>query len=443
MFKYVIVGIILMQLVLSCTTAGPENGFEQERKKRIKKDFTKTEAQVKAFIQQYIPDVNDRRMRAWEESKALEMRVIDGEKRYFKRAARNLFRIDPQCRAIWEKAHAGEEENAAFDLNGHDTRVMNESAESGEKYIHPVRFKITQTLTVKANAVPAGEKIRCWIPFPVEIAGRQTGIKYITSQPETHQLAAADRPQRTIYFEQKSTKDKPTLFRVTYEYTSHATYTAIDPDKVRKIKDKDRLTEYLAERPPHIVFTDTLRALSKKIVGSETNPYRIAQKLFAWVDTNIPWASAREYSTIKNISNYALENRHGDCGIQTLLFITLCRLNGIPARWQSGWEFKPPHDSMHDWGMIYLKPYGWVPTDVTYGLRKNTDERLTWFYLSGMDSYRLIFNENFSQPFEPPKKYPRSETVDSQRGEVEWIGGNLYFDQWNWELEWEILSPSI
>ena len=72
--------------------------------------------------------------------------------------------------------------------------------------------------------------------------------------------------------------------------------------------------------------------------ATETNPYRIAQKLFAAVD-RIPWAGAREYSTISNISDYALHAGHGDCGQQTLLLMTLLRLNGIPTRWQSGWVY--------------------------------------------------------------------------------------------------------
>jgi hypothetical protein len=68
------------------------------------------------------------------------------------------------------------------------------------------------------------------------------------------------------------------------------------------------------------------------------------------------------------------------------------------------------------------------------------DDRLKWFYLHGMDSYRLIFNDAYSQPFYPEKEHPRSETVDSQRGEVEWRGGNLYFDQWDWGFDWEVLD---
>jgi len=30
--------------------------------------------------------------------------------------------------------------------------------------------------------------------------------------------------------------------------------------------------------------------------------------------------------------------------------------------------------------------------------------------------------------------------VDSQRGEVEWRGGNLYFDQWDYEFEAHVLT---
>jgi hypothetical protein len=35
----------------------------------------------------------------------------------------------------------------------------------------------------------------------------------------------------------------------------------------------------------------------------------------------------------------------------------------------------------------------------------------------------------------------RSDTVDSQRGEVEWDGGDLYYDKWTYHFDWNILSP--
>ena len=147
-----------------------------------------------------------------------------------------------------------------------------------------------------------------------------------------------------------------------------------------------------------------MRAFSRKVVGDEKNPYRIAQKLFAAVD-RIPWAGAREYSTISNISDYALHAGHADCGQQTLLLITLLRLNGIPARWQSGMVFSDSgYNNIHDWGQVYLAPYGWVPMDVTTGLLSTDkgngdDPAMEWFYLGGLDNWRIAFNDDWSQPF--------------------------------------------
>lgn len=171
--------------------------------------------------------------------------------------------------------------------------------------------------------------------------------------------------------------------------------------------------------------------MSSEIVGNEKNPYLIAKKIFAWIDNYAPWASSREYSTIRNIPMYCYENKHGDCGIQTLLFMTLARMNGIPTRWQSGWT----PTSMHDWCQMYIEPYGWVPVDQSSGLQKSDNENIKWFYLGNTDNKRLIVNDEFSAPLYPAKVHPRSETVDFQRGEAEWRGGNLYFNQWNYDFK--------
>jgi len=90
---------------------------------------------------------------------------------------------------------------------------------------------------------------------------------------------------------------------------------------------------------------------------------------------------------------------------------------------------------MHDWCEIYLAPYGWVPVDVTYGIVNSSIDREKWFYLGGIDGFRLVVNCDHRQPLYPEKTHFRSEVVDFQRGEVEWRGGNLYFDQWDWNFQ--------
>lgn len=411
--------------------------FEIERLERIKKDFTKSPPQVIEFIKKYIPQLTADDLTKWENEKSLEYMIIDGQKKYFNQAAANLFRINKEAKKIKQQIDSKKPQQAPTYNRDKDVQEMVKLGEtSGEKFINPVRFKVSYTLRVNKNAVPAGKVIRCWLPFPREVPLRQTNIRLISTNPDRYIIADNQHYlQRTIYFEQVAVKDQQTTFQVIFEYTGHAEYNKINPELVKPANISESLAPFVQERPPHIVFTPELKALSKKIVGKETNPYRIAQKLFQWVDENIPWASAREYSTFKNISDYVYRNRHGDCGMQTIFFMTLCRMNGIPTKWQSGWTTEPGDEGMHDWGEIYFEPYGWLPVDVTYGLRKSMDNKVKWYFLGSMDSYRLIVNDDYSQALYPAKVYPRSETIDFQRGEVEWEGGNLYFDQWDYDFD--------
>jgi hypothetical protein len=112
----------------------------------------------------------------------------------------------------------------------------------------------------------------------------------------------------------------------------------------------------------------------------------------------------------------------------------MARYAGVPARWQSGWMLHPNSVNMHDWLEVYYEGIGWVPTDQSFGRGRynvidNDDEYN--FYTKGLDAYRWIVNSDYSGEFSPAKKFIRSETVDFQRGEVEWEGGNLYFDKWS------------
>ncbi|GAA5524440.1 hypothetical protein Maes01_00997 [Microbulbifer aestuariivivens] len=412
----------------------PSLKFEAERMRRIEMEFTLSRDQLLQSIQRYIPDATESDLTQWDKAGLLESKVIDGERRFFRKTAYNLVHISDDAAARTDGYRRFSEKAPLYTLHQHHRDV---SMADG-----PVRkrIRISYALTVDPDAVPAGETVRAWLPFPKPVLGRQENISLLASSPEQYVLAAETQPQRTIYFEKQAEAGRPVEFAVSYEFDSLGRSTAIEPERVQAPAPNEALAPHLQERPPHVQFTPYLRKLSEQIVGDESNPYRIAQKLFAYVDS-IPWAGAREYSTIRNISEYAAKAGHADCGQQTLLLITLMRMNGIPARWQSGWEFSPSgFDTMHDWGEFYLEPYGWLPMDVTHGKLAGISDSETWFYLGGIDAYRLIFNTDYSQPFEPAKEHFRSETVDSQRGEVEWSGGNLYFDQWDYSLEWEILD---
>jgi len=424
--------------------------FQRERMRRILLDFTLSADDVKARVRKEIPDLSDAEFAKWNAAGLFEHQVIDGRTLYFKRSPGNLFRLSPEAvarRAVQTPITDGPMES----LNDHQRAIYHAALTEHRSSVLPQRVRMTQTLTVNADAVPAGETVRAWIPYPQAVPGQQEDIRYVGSVPAQHVIAPPSAMQRTVYLEKPAAAGQKTVFSVTYELTLFAQYHVIDPDKVQAETITPALAPFVAERAPHIVFTAAMRAFSRKVVGDEKNPYRIAQKLFTAVD-RIPWAGAREYSTISNISDYALHAGHADCGQQTLLLMTLLRLNGIPTRWQSGMVFfnngsddGTDYSNIHDWGYLYLPPYGWVPMDVTTGRLHPgpaDDKALEWFYLGGLDNYRIAFNNDFGRRFVPPKQQFRSDDVDSQRGEAEWKGGNLYFDQTDYDFKWQVL-PTV
>ncbi|MDD4514457.1 transglutaminase-like domain-containing protein [Massilibacteroides sp.] len=410
--------------------------WRKDRMNRIALDFNKDKESVIKYISKYYPDVNNEMLARWETEKALESLVIDGEKKYFSRAASNLFRLDKD--AIVRKKEvdtlsANQKENV---LNTHLPNIVNTLAGTAQTQVSPVGMTVQYEITLQPNVVLDGEIVRCWLPYPREDERRQTNVKLISANDENYIISPEQYAHRTLYMQKTAKKDEALKFAITFSYESAAEWFDLDNKEIREYDtNSDSYKKYTAERLPHIAFTDSIKAISERIVGNEKDPYQKVKKIFKWVDETFPWAGAREYSTIPNIPAYVLDSKHGDCGQVTLLFITLARYNGIPARWQSGFMMHPGELNLHDWGEYYIEGIGWIPIDQSFGLsRFSDDDRVFNFYSNGMDAYRWIVNNDYSRPLFPEKIYPRSETVDFQRGELEWRGGNIYFDKWNWDF---------
>ena len=415
--------------------------FQRERMRRILLDFTLDADAVKARLRRDIPDLRDSEFADWDARGLLERQVIDGRVLYFKRSPSNLFRLGADARA--RRANDAPATDGPMEsANAHHREVVDAARLTKASSVAPRRGRVTQSLTVEADAVPAGETVRAWIPYPRALPGQQEGIRFIASEPVRHVIAPESALQRTVYLEKPAVAGQATVFSIRYDLTVFARRHPVGADTAQPADITPALAPFVAEQPPHIVFNHAIRLFSRQVLGDEKDPWRIVQKLYAAVD-QVPWAGAREYSTIGNISDYALHAGHADCGQQTLLLITLLRLNGIPARWQSGMVFSDgDYDNLHDWGQVWIAPHGWIPMDVTTGRLDSKDPDIAGFYLGGIDAYRIAFNDDIGGGFTPSKAHFRSDTVDSQRGEVEWRGGNLYFDQWDYDFEWKVLPGS-
>lgn len=405
----------------------------REVMRRLRIEFCYNEGQILSRIRQRVSDtVSPEQIRRWEKSGRLEMRRIDSRKRYFSRSVGNLILLAPELEGLRriDSSEIGFRER-------HAARVI-AATDSLGMCTNPVTMTIRYTLVVEPDAVPEGDTIRCWLPYPQEGLPRQTGVELISAWPERYVVAPKGTPQRSICFEQPARRDSATVFRLAFRVTTRAQY--FDPEELSKrVEPYDTLSEvyrkYTAQRPPHLVFSERIERKARELAGGETDPVRIVSRIYDWID-DIPWAGAIEYGVIPNIPEYVLDAGHGDCGQVSLLLIAMLRSVGIPARWESGWMLHPGHVGLHDWGSVYYEGVGWVPLDISFGkLAASADPAVRDFYKTGMDSYRLVVNSDYGYPFDPPKRHMRSEPVDFQRGEAETSERNLYFDEWDYHMD--------
>lgn len=403
---------------------------------RTRADFPHDEAEITKQLRESIPDVKETEIEKWRDAGVLQSKEIDGQHRYFRNAAANLFRLSKEARERREKTLA---EEKGFDLNKLIGELNTIAKTADTPAIYPVKHHVTYTLTLKEGnpRLKPGATVRAWLPFPQEYRIQQTDVKLLKSEPADGLVAPPKTPQRTIYFEQiVDDKGTPPKFVAEYEFTSHAYVPTLNLELVKPYdEESDEYVEFTAERTPHIVFTPEVKKLVKEIVGDESNPLKKAQLIFNWVSENLPWVSEMEYSTIPSLSKKGLAARCGDCGVQNTTFVTLCRAAGVPARWQSGFGTKPGEENMHDWAEIYVEPWGWLPADASYGTRKSEDPAVRDFFCGHTDPYRFIVNLDYGRELHPPKTSFRSEPIDFQRGEVEIDGHNLYFNDWEWDFQ--------
>ncbi len=424
--------------------------FERERSRRIQRDYRVTREDLFVSLDRRLVDLTREEFERWIDEGRFDRLMVNGEERFVNPSARNLlFRhaaeLYPRRRTPpsyeWERF-----------LLRHLAEAREEAAREATVTADPHHFRLTMTITVEPGAVAEGEVIRCWMPYPQQFAS-QSGVELLEASPEPVYINAPGYPMRSIYFEQPSAGDGPTEFRAVYTVSVHPRVVEIDEERVaaadqRANPDFDYFTR---EAPPHVVYTPEIRALAGEIVGDEANPARRARLIYDWMAENLDYSFAREYSTLRNIPMYVLDNGYGDCGQLALLYITLCRAVDVPARWQSGWVIYPQWANLHDWAEVWLAPYGWVPVDANYamdganlGFGLTAEEKEAWHeaFFGGLDAYRLTINREHGYPHYPPKEDFRSDTVDFQRGELEANGRNLYYDTFNYDLEVEFLTPS-
>ncbi len=391
--------------------------FEKDRMRRFKQDYIYSyeealklaKSKIKNFTKEQLEEMKDERFADWI--------YIDGQVMFHKSFLENIIKVNTE---LDNRIIGDTQINKASEVLD---KTIDEIMHNGTKkyYIH-----LKTGIKLKKDQARIGEVIKVHIPIP-QAAQQIKNIKILNTSHEPKIIAPESHLQRTIYFEERLTGEDE--FIVEYSYENHIKYNELD----RTIVSTNQPNFYTEECPPHIVFSPFLVSLAEEIVGDETNPLIKARNIYNYITKNVQYSYVRQYAAIINVPEYAAYNLKGDCGIQAMLFITLCRIVGIPARWQSGLYTNPHSIGCHDWTEFYVEPYGWLFADPSFGgggYRKKDGQRWN-FYFGNLDPFRMVANSEFHYNFYPEKKYLRSDPYDNQVGEAEYLDRPIFDNEFN------------
>ena len=253
-----------------------------------------------------------------------------------------------------------------------------------------VTVRVRYSVTVPAGTFRIRENVRCWLPFPQGARLIEAGVNGKTLPEDKIILSGASSPHGSLYMEAKASRYKSASFHEVYEYSFQPCPSS----------------------PCH----------SERSEESNAEALAIAR----WIRDSVSNAPMKEYSTIEDIPGLVASGKKGDDGGKALLFISMCKDKGIPVRWRSGLEPVGGKVYLREWAEVRLDGKDWIPVCLSGDEVPNPESI-------------LLINNEFGGELFPAKTYPRSDNIDFLRGEVEWEGGNLYFNQWDYDFQIEYL----
>ena len=388
---------------------------EKERIRRLPTQYPWDRAKALEKLSELVgKTVTDKQLEELEIAGWVDFIYLNGEKRYFVRFHRGMLKGGALDHLIEEK-------------NSPERKYLDDMIaaikEKGE-----VRRRITleTSLSVDKEDFVPGEYL-AHLPFPVDDA-QQSETCLLCGDPDG--IGESKAPARCVWW--KRTLDSWHEFRIRYSYVSHIRYA----DPLHSTAPAAPLypcdppcADDLAEHGAYLRFTPYLRSLTAQLTANAKTDVEKAWRLYEFVTTKVTYAFMRDYFQFDDHGEFCAVNLKGDCGLQALLLIILCRIAGIPARWQSGMSIDEDYVGAHDWIQFYLEGWGWLFADPSYGgsaYRAGSRERHA-FYFGNLDPMRMAATRQYQAELLPRKQALRVDPFDSQTGEIERIGAAYPF----------------
>jgi transglutaminase-like putative cysteine protease len=263
-------------------------------------------------------------------------------------------------------------------------------------------FTFHYAFTVKN--LPAGKKVRIWIPVAQSDAFQD--VKIISAQGDlalrkTRELKYANQ----IYYAEASSAQSELHFDVEYDVIRHER-VALGQTTPHAVAASLSSAEKRQDLQPDVLVpvTGLPADLAAKVTQGKMQPLDKARAIYDYVFTTVRYDKTGTGWGHGDVL-YACDAKKGNCTDFHSLFIAMARSQSIPARFEIGFPLPTDKHSAeiagyHCWSDFYVEGRGWIPVDISEAWKH--PEKRDYFFGSH-DVNRMQFSLGRDLHLNPPQ----------------------------------------
>ncbi len=267
-------------------------------------------------------------------------------------------------------------------------------------------YTLNHEIEVSNNGRIAAYDITITVPLMDELTPDYIDlqIEQLTPWPSKISVDKYGHREAVYYIDSLAAGQSITIIQKHVISTYSISYN-IDASTIKISKADFILDKYLEPETGIESNNEQIISFAASAVGSETNPYLMAKKIFSAVNLHMTYAD--DENANKGALN-ALLNGRGVCEDYSELLVASLRAVGIPARQLSGYLFMPSehltddyiddygrvelNTLRHTWVEFYIEDIGWIVCDptftYTFTMDGQTGRFIDWDYFAAIPSER-------------------------------------------------------
>jgi transglutaminase-like putative cysteine protease len=263
-------------------------------------------------------------------------------------------------------------------------------------------FTFHYTFTVRN--LPAGKKVRIWIPAAQSDAYQE--VKILSAQGDLPlKKTSESRFGNQIYYAETSSAQPELHFDVEYDVIRHERI-ALGQPAPRALPVSLSSAEKQEDLQPDVLVpvTGLPADLAIKVTQGKTQPLDKARAIYDYVFTTMRYDKTGTGWGHGDVL-YACDAKKGNCTDFHSLFIAMTRSQGIPARFEIGFPLPPDKHSSeiagyHCWSDFWIDGKGWIPVDISEAWKHQEKHD---YFLGSHDVNRMQFSMGRDLRLNPPQ----------------------------------------